>query len=103
MSRQFRTRDTTARGVHLVGQYLKPHTAVQMNKEMLVLFAQELDPRRRDTRYRAPFCQMLPKNGSDGEEDGLLMDGAPPPAPSHARVTRASQKAVTLAVLSEEM
>ena len=102
MSQQFRTRDTAARGVQLLGQYLKPHTAAQMNKEMMVLFAQELDPVRRDTRYRAPFCQLEVKNASDGDEDGLLMDGAPPPKPTHPRVTRASQKAVTQEAASDE-
>ena len=101
MSRQFRTRDTATRELQLVDQYLKPHTAVQMNKEMMVLFAQELDPGRRDTRYRAPFCQLESKNASDGDEDGLLMDGAPPPPRNQRRVTRASKKAEAVDVSGE--
>ena len=94
VSQQFRRRNSAAGGVQLIGEYLKPHTAVQMNKEMMVFFAQELDPRQRDTRYTAPFCHMDPKDSSDGDKDGILMDGAPPPVRKLKRITRASQKAL---------
>ena len=102
MSQQFRTRESATGGVQLIGEYLKPHTAVQMNKEMMVLFAQELDPARRDSRYKAPFCQMQAVNASDGDEDGILMDGAPPPVPTLQRITRASQRVVAAEVSSED-
>lgn len=102
VSQQFRNRNSATGGVQLIGEYLKPHTAVQMNKEMMVLFAQELDPTRRDGRYRAPFCQMQLVSATDGDEDGILMDGAPPPVSIPPRITRASQKGVAREDSSED-
>lgn len=90
---QCRTGDTQNREAELVGQFVKPYTATEMNIEIMVLFAKELDFTLRDAQFRAPFCPQLrapfcpmrSRNPSRGDDPSLLMDGKAPPPSKRSR------------------
>ena len=77
--------------VEMRREYLKEFLPHKMNVEILCLFSREIDEVRRDRRFKAPFRPLRPKNNRKGDDDQILMNGAPPSAIQ--RCTRASKKA----------
>lgn len=63
-----------------------------MNVEILTLIARKIDETRRDKWFKAPFQPLWSKHCNVGDDDNLVMNGAPLPSAIEKR-TLASDKA----------
>lgn len=62
----------------MVIEYIKPYMPTEMNIEIMVVFAKELDPTLRNRRLRAALCPTHSRNLPQGNVPSLLMDGKVP-------------------------
>jgi hypothetical protein len=98
---QFWTRNAANKGVQLLRQYPKPHTAPEMNKEIVLLLSLELDLAQIDSRFMALLCPTRPMNADQGDDKGILMNGIPTPS-TKKQQTRPSQRSGTTTASGEE-